>query len=97
MLGIPTPRKGRPWLDLSLQRDAWVTSCTAALPRRDSSLLSSRSTYRGLQSEGDAAEGVDAPSPGDPEAAASRLRNGPLAATEAATEAAAPSKLVMRY
>jgi hypothetical protein len=32
----------KPRLDLSLERDAWVSGCTAALPRRDSSAMSGR-------------------------------------------------------
>jgi hypothetical protein len=32
----------KPRLDLSLERDAWVSGCTAALPRRDSTVLSVR-------------------------------------------------------
>jgi hypothetical protein len=32
----------KPRLDLSLERDAWVSGCTAALPRRDSSVMSVR-------------------------------------------------------
>jgi hypothetical protein len=32
----------KPRLDLSLERDAWVSGCTAALPRRDSALSSGR-------------------------------------------------------
>jgi hypothetical protein len=39
----------KPRLDLSLERDAWVSGCTAALPRRDSALATGRgnTTARG--------------------------------------------------
>jgi hypothetical protein len=36
------PNAKKPRMDLSLERDAWVSGCTAALPRRDSALTSGR-------------------------------------------------------
>ncbi len=100
-LGIPTPRRERP---RQLKNRGWTLACketpglpVARRPFHDETQISSArgALTEALQSEGDAAEGADASSPGDPEAEASRLRNGPLGAIEVATEAVARSEVVL--
>ncbi len=47
---LPPAKKQR--LDLSLEREAWVRGCTAALPRRDSLQKACRGTARGGNARG---------------------------------------------
>jgi hypothetical protein len=52
-----TPQAKKQRLDLSLERDAWVRGCTAALPRRDSLQNASRGAVRGGSARGTTWEG----------------------------------------
>jgi hypothetical protein len=48
----------KPRIDLSLERDAWVSGCTAALPRRDSHASTRGSSMGGRTRGGGSARGA---------------------------------------